>query len=355
MSNPVGGNIRSSGNEPSAPSRGTAVLGADVGGTYARLGWTRAEPGQPIRIHGLRKYTCADYPDLAAILRDYSRWLQHEQGPVIRHAVVAIAGVLDGDALLNSNLAWPVSLSATRRDAGLEHLQLINDFVAVAQALPHADANARHLLHGETGSTPHSPAVVLGPGTGLGVALRLADGVMPSEAGHAALSAGTPAEQEVLRLLSRGKAHIDNEEILSGPGLVTLGNCLCELHGQPRRWQTPAQVIQSAQSGNDTLAAETVSMFCAWLGSLAGDLALTFGARSVFITGGIAGHLARELDSGAFQQRFLAKGVLAPALQKVPVWRIDHGQLGVLGALASYAGDTPPPALGDSQKGALMR
>lgn len=314
----------------------STIIGADVGGTYARLGWTRLDSSGALSVQGFRKYTCAEHPSLAAILRDYADWLAREtSAPPIAHAVVAIAGVLDGDTLLNTNLAWPVSLAATRRDSGLETLELINDFVAVAQAMAHADADALHLICGDPSQATPGPAVVLGPGTGLGVAVYLPGGnpsVLASEAGHAALAGSTPLEQDVLRLLSRQYTHIDNERILSGPGLLTLYTSLCELRGNTPQWRSPADLVAAA--GTDPLAAESIEVFCAWLGSLAGDLALTFGARAVYLTGGITGHLSGPLHAGGFQQRFLAKDRLSQALRHVPVWRVEHGELGVLGALA---------------------
>lgn len=320
------------------PAHASAIIGADVGGTYARLGWTLLQSDGSLQVQGFRKYTCAEHPSLAAILRDYADWLSTQvEVPPIGHAVVAIAGILDGDTLLNTNLAWPVSLAATRRDSGLESLELINDFVAVAQAMPHAETQALHLICGEAGSAASGPAVVLGPGTGLGVAVYLPGGnpsVMASEAGHAALSAGTSLERDVVQLLARKYTHIDNERVLSGPGLMALYACLCELRGSTPQWQSPAALVDAARDGGDALAVECVEVFCAWLGSLAGDLALTFGARAVYLTGGITGHLAGPLHTGDFQRRFLAKGTLSAALRDVPVWRVEHGELGVLGALA---------------------
>jgi glucokinase len=323
------------------------VIGADVGGTYARLGWAELRPGQPLRVQGFRKYICADHPSLAAILCDYLQGLREGAAvPAVQHAVVAIAGLLDGDELLNANLAWPVSLSALRQQTGLETLELINDFAAVAQAMPHVAATDLHLLCGDESTTVASPALVLGPGTGLGVAVRLGgspSAVLPSEAGHAALAAGTPLEQDVLRLLSQQHTHVDNERVLSGPGLMALYACLCELRGASVRWRSPAELVDAGRNG-DLLARESLTTFCAWLGSLAGDLALTFGARAVYLTGGVTGHLAAELSQGDFQQRFLAKGGLAPALRQVPVYRVEHGELGVLGALAWHADRLPDNA-----------
>lgn len=325
----------------SEPVPATTIIGADVGGTYARLGWATLRPGEPIRINGFRRYACAEHPSLAAILQDYASGLRADPAlPPVGRVVVAIAGLLEGDRLLNTNLAWPVSLAATRRESGLGELELINDFVAVAQAIPHVARDALHPLSGDPAHDHGSPALVLGPGTGLGVALRLENSqppVLASEGGHAALSAGNALELDVLRMLLQRHGHVDCERILSGPGLMTLHACLCEREGVAPRWQTPAELVQAARSADDPLALASIRAFCAWLGSVTGDLALTFGARSVYLTGGITGHLAPWLHEGGFQQRFLAKGALSSALQRVPVWRIDDGELGVLGALAWHA------------------
>ncbi|MGB3392830.1 MAG: glucokinase [Stenotrophomonas sp.] len=328
----------------------TAIIGADVGGTYARLGWMPKSgsaidgasiDSAPADICDFHVYHCAEYPGLGAILRDYAARLGGNPAvPPVAHATVAIAGVLDGDHLLNSNLAWAVSLADTRRESGLDTLEIINDFAAVAGAIGHAAPGSRHRLSTHVEQPVPGPALVLGPGTGLGVAVRLQGGqprVLASEASHAALTAGNALEMDVLRLLQQRHGHVDNEHVLSGPGLVTLYACLCELEGSMPRWNTPAELVAAASTGHDPLAVASIRTFCGWLGSLAGDLALTFGARSVHLTGGITDHIARWLHEGSFMQRFLAKGKLSPMLQQVPVWRIEHGQLGVLGALTWHA------------------
>jgi glucokinase len=181
---------------------------------------------------------------------------------------------------------------------------------------------------------------VLGPGTGLGAALRFEGGTRPvlaSEVGHAALAAGTALELDVLRLLMARWPHVDNERVLSGSGLMNLYPSLCELRGVDPRWRTTEQLIAAAQTGEDAMAVECMEVFCAWLGSLAGDLAIAFGAKSVYLAGGISGHIDSFLRRGAFQARYLNKGVLSDVLRHTPVWRVDHGQLGVIGAAVWYA------------------
>lgn len=307
------------------------IIVADVGGTFARLGLAEVQAGLPPRLRGLRQYRCADYASLAAILADFTRAALRP----VDTAVVAIAGLLEGDHLVNTNLAWPVSVAATRAEAGLRSLALINDFEAVAYAIPHVQPDTLVALNGEPVVASPWPALVLGPGTGLGAALRFQGGdqpVLASEAGHAALTAGNALELEILRQMQQRWAHVDQERILSGSGLMNLYPCLCGIRGVTPRWQTTEDLIAAAQAGDDALAVETLQVFSAWLGSLAGDLAITFGARSVYLAGGIPTRIATFLHAGDFRARFLSKGVMSGVLAQVPVWRVDHGELGMLGA-----------------------
>jgi glucokinase len=317
-----------------------AFIAADVGGTFARLGLARDASGAS-EVVGQRRYACAEFPSLAAVLRRFGDELVAEGlGERPAAAVVAIAGVLQGDTLLNSNLPWPVSMAATRAEAGLDTLALINDFQALAWALPQLPAEQMMPLHADPALAPRLPALLLGPGTGLGAALVVPDGagyrVLPSEAGHAALGAGSALELEVLRGLQARFDHVDNERILSGTGLIQLYVALCAQQGQPARWHTPAEVIAAADAGDDGLALQCLEVFCGWLGSLTGDLAIAFCAGTVYLAGGITGHIGHHLTRGGFMRRFLDKGVLTPALQEVPVFCIEHGWLGIVGAAAWY-------------------
>lgn len=314
------------------------LIVADVGGTYARVALVRVARGRAPEILDFHRHACAEYPSLAAILRDFAE----RQGAAVRsrRAVVAIAGLLDGDTLVNSNLPWPVSLESTRLTAELEGLTLINDFEAVAHAMPYLDPATLSPLSGDGTHSFQWPALVLGPGTGLGAALRFQGGSQPvlaSEVGHAALAAGNALELEILRLLMARWPHVDNERVLSGSGLMNLYPCLCEIRGIVPRWTTTEQLIAAAQTGEDALAVECMEVFCGWLGSLVGDLVIAFGAKSVYLAGGISGHIDGFLRGGAFQARYVNKGVLSGVLRQTPVWRVDHGRLGVIGAAAWYA------------------
>lgn len=311
-------------------SHANACLVADVGGTNARLGWT--QDGRAIQ--DVVVYRCEEHASLAHILEAYlGRMAGSEAGRAGWDAVVAIAGYLHGDRLVNSNLPWAVSVARTREAARLASLALINDFGAVAHALPGIPRHALvPLLPQQRDEGVRTPALVLGPGTGLGAAMcldRRGSEVLLTEAGHAALAANTPRELEVLRCLAARWRHVDNERVLSGSGMINLHDVLALMRGESPRHQRAEQIVGAALAGED-LALETLEVFCGWLGHLVADLALTLGAREVYLAGGVTAHIASFLQAGSFQQRYAAK--FATHRLPPPIWRIDHGQLGLSGA-----------------------
>jgi len=182
--------------------------------------------------------------------------------------------------------------------------------------------------------------VVVGPGTRLGCAVLLPNGdapiVMPSEAGHVALAPGNDREIEVLRRLCRDRGYVHTGHALSGPGLANLYRALADIEGVAAVHAEPAAISAAAIGGGDPLAREALSMFCAMLGSFAGDLAVTFKAGGgVYLAGGILPYIRDFLLASEFRTRFFNKGVMREFLTAVPVRLIEHGQLGVFGAAAT--------------------
>ncbi|MFT3791926.1 MAG: glucokinase [Rudaea sp.] len=321
------------------PGTRTAFLAADVGGTHARIGLVRAtaDPadGHPrLSISQYRKFVCADYANLHDILREYTHCVG---GVAATQACIACAGLLLDDHLVNANLPWPVSLARLRDELGFESVAIVNDFTAVAYAAHFQEIAESTRIAGNDAIDPRQPRLVVGAGTGLGAAALIPGGTRPTilatEAGHAALAARTQLELEILRRLAGDAAHVPNERIFSGPGLLALYRTLCALRAAHAQFESPAQVTSAALAGSDALAAEAVEVFCAWFGSLIGDLVMMLGAYGgVYLAGGVLPQIAPLLRASGFAARLGDKGPLREALERVPVHLIEHGQLGVAGA-----------------------
>jgi glucokinase len=313
-------------------------LAADVGGTNARLGLVRCSRDGAVDVLGYREYACADYPSLAAVLRQAAKDLA--SGRVSR-AAVAIAAVQKDDALIAVNLPWPqLSISATRREAGLDDIAFTNDFAALAHAAPYVDLASEQLLTGQPVDIRESRTLVLGPGTGFGTALRLPTRphatVLASESGHGSFAPGNEREIAVLRWLLKRAPHADREHAIAGPGLLNVYLCLCEIDGVTPRFSMPAEITHAALASTDAQARTALTMFCEMLGSLVGDLVLGCNAQAVFLAGGIPARIREFLPQTDFVARYLNKGMLRAALESVPIWLIEHGRLGVIGAAAWY-------------------
>jgi len=323
------------------PAASTAVdapfIAADVGGTHARLALVRATAQSAVTILHYSEYICAEYPDLATILRTF---IDTHGDDSTTSAAIAIAGLQAGDNLINSNLPWHVSLSQTRQAAHLNDLALINDFEALAHAVPHIDLAAAELLSGQPVAPSDVATLVVGPGTGFGQAVRIPHTPRPfvitSEAGHAALAPGNELEIDILRELLKRWPHVDRERAVSGPGLLNLYECICALHGVPALLKTPADVTTAALAHANPQAVAALSVFCGLLGSLIGDLVLAYNARAVFLAGGIPSRIRSFLPTSNLVARYQNKGALGEIIQHVPIWLIEHGRLGLIGAAAWY-------------------
>ncbi len=311
-------------------------LAADVGGTHVRVALmgAGADARSPVAVLEYRKYRCADHPGLAEILAKFVA--EVGCGPV-RRGVIASAGyALEDGSVIAANLPWALSPPRIRQQLGMDALHLVNDFEAVAHAAgAMADNEVMH-LSGPRAVQP-GPALVLGPGTGLGAALWIPQGdrpvVLATEAGHAALAVSSDLELELLRELRRTRTHVATEHLLSGPGLLTLYRTLCTLRALDPVCATPAEVTAAALAGSDATAHDALAAFCGLLGSVVGDMASLYGIRGgVYLAGGFLPQIAGFLAASTFAARLLDKGQMRPALEQIPVKLVEHGQLGVIGA-----------------------
>ena len=319
-------------------------IAADVGGTHVRIGLVQAgdEAGTPLQVLAYSKFRCADYAGLADILREFIAGLSGVRAAPVRVAVIASAGypLADG-TVITANLPWRLSPVEIRDSLGLDAVHLANDFEAVAHAVAHLGASEVLQLAGPE-RTASGPLLVLGPGTGLGAAVWIPTATRPvvlaTEAGQAALAVGTELEMSLLRQMLGQRSHVPAEHALSGPGLMNLYNALCALRGVTPVFARPGEVTAAALDGSDALARESLEVFCGLLGSTVGDMALLYGVQGVYLAGGILPHIREFLVRSDFVARFLNKGPMREALERVSVRLVEHGQLGVIGAASWYLG-----------------
>jgi glucokinase len=324
---------------PKAPLTTGARLLADVGGTNARFAWSA---GQGAPIEHIRVLPCASYPTLQSAMHAYLNSLGRT-APA--HAAIAIANPITGDQVSMTNHHWTFSQSAVKAEFGLRTLRVINDFTALALALPVLPGRELRSVGGGT-ARPEAPMALIGAGTGLGVSGLLPDGAggwvpLQGEGGHVTLSSSTPRERLVVEGLTHMYGHASAERAVCGQGLLDTYNLLRAADGLVMPGcQTPADVTVAAQAGSDPHALEALRMFCAFLGTVAGNLALTLGALGgVFIGGGIVPRLGAWFDTSPFRQRFEAKGRFTPLLRGVPVWVITSEQSpALLGAQRALEG-----------------
>lgn len=316
-------------------------IAADVGGTHARLGLVRGQAragGGQVSVLEYERYPCADYPDLASIMR---RFIDEKVGARVSRCALACAGYAVDGTVINTNLPWSVDVDCLRRTVGLESLSLINDFEAVAHATRFIEPASTSLVSECEHGDADGPVVVVGPGTGLGSAVSIPrpDGplVLATEAGQINLAPVTADERALLAQLAADDRYVSYEHLLSGPGLLRLYRALCRRDGVQATIAAPEQVTAAALAETDEHAHQALQMFCGLLGSFVGNLAMLYGARGgVFLAGGIVPQIRHFLQRSAFIDRFLAKGSMRAFLQRVPVRVMEHGQLGVIGAAGWY-------------------
>jgi len=314
-------------------------LAADVGGTFARVALIQVPQDQrhEVEVLAYRKLACAEFGGLAELLQSF---VDRDARTSVRHCVLACAGQVKGDEVLSDNSPWPINLAHVRRAMALDDVAVLNDFEALGYALGNGPASGARLLCGPA-IRAEGTILMIGPGTGLGAAVRLPDSagghVLATEAGQMDFAAGSVREREVLAHLAPQGGYVAYERIVSGPGLLTLYAALCALQGEAPRLATPGEVTAAAAACSDARAVDAVQIFCASLGSFAGSLAMTFMTTGgVYLAGGFLHSMFTLLERSAFEERFLHGRSVRAFLAQVPVWVTEHGRNGVLGAAQWY-------------------
>ena len=303
----------------STGSSGNRVLLADIGGTNARFA---VLAGGTVGM--VAHMAVGGYSSFGEALGAYLGGLP--QPGTIRAAILAVAGVVENGHCNLTNNSWVVDAAELRAAYGFSDVRLLNDFEAVAWSLPGLPPEKLLPLGGGL-PVAGAPLAALGPGTGLGMAINIphATGhlVLSSEGGHATMAGRSPREDAVIALLRRRWGHVSAEHVLSGHGLENLHEALAELDNVALPRRRAAEITRAGIEGTCPTSRAAIDMFCAMLGTVAGNLALTLGARGgIFIAGGILRHMPDYLARSQFRARFEDKGRLRSYLEPIPAWLI---------------------------------
>ena len=308
---------------------------ADIGGTNARFAVVTGKSQGHFLIDHIHVLNAREYPTCSAALHAY---LEKIGGIKPLSACLAIAGPVVGDTVRMTNLSWEFSCVAMAKEFGFQHFVAMNDFAAVAAAC--SQLTDDHLITVKKGvEDKDSAKAVFGPGTGLGVAgLVNHNGAwlpVPCEGGHVNIAPATPFEADVIKAAMATHGHVSAELFISGPGLVNLYKAICAVRGEKAEEVPPADISQRALANQGTIFHETLSTFCSFIGSFAGNLALTYGAKGgIYIAGGILPRFSDFLLASDFTERFSNKGVMSHYVQTIPAKLIVHPETAFVGAAA---------------------
>lgn len=307
---------------------------ADIGGTNARFALGTA----PDTIEQVEVFPCNDYDTLVDAIRTY---LNHVGNPKIEHAAIAIANPVIGDWVQMTNHHWAFSIETTRQALHLTTLIVLNDFTAQALAITRMD-DADLVQIGGTKVVEHAPKAVIGPGTGLGVSglIHSTAGWVPlaGEGGHVSFSPFDDSEMMIWQYAKKKFGHVSAERFLSGAGLSLIYEALAVREGIKRPKLTAAEISERALSGTSPLCRLTLDIFCAMLGTVSSNLALTLGAGGgVYLCGGIIPRFIEYFQNSPFRNRFESKGRFDAYLAAIPVFVVLSEYPGISGAGVALA------------------
>jgi glucokinase len=293
---------------------------ADIGATHARF--ALYDPQQETCHHNSQTLV-TQYDSLSTACKSYLE----KHATTINNAAIAIACPVLDDQVTMTNHPWGFSQQQLKRDLRLNHLVVINDQVAIAQGIPFLAKNVLQTIGTSVPMDATSPKGVLAPGSGLGTATLIptADGwyAFASEGGHVTLAATNDFEAQVIAALAKKYGHISAERLVSGQGIINLYETICGLEGAPL--MTPLTATAITAAATDPCAKKTVTCFTRFLGNVAGNLALSLGARGgIYLAGGIIPKLGTAFDATVFRTAFEAKGRFASYLSTIPTFLITH-------------------------------
>ena len=312
----------------------TRIVVGDIGGTHCRFAIAELGEGQRPVIGPLRRYRSRELPGLAEA---WAKFAGEEGGDLPRQAALGVAAPIEGDELRFMNNDWRIPRHSIAEDLGLERLTLLNDFGAVSHAVSILGPDELIPLCGPALLPEQAIVSVMGPGTGLGVAILDQRGggvrVIETEASHIGFSPLDPEEEELADALVARYGRASVERIVSGPGLIDIHRFL---GGGDWDAMKAGELWGAAIGGENRIAARALDIFIRCFGAAAGDIALAQGAMGVAITGGLANRIAHLLRSPAFEARFTAKGRYRERMQRTAVVLAKTEEPGLLGAAVAF-------------------
>lgn len=315
---------------------------ADIGGTNARFALVpvldNSDSLSESQISHIQTLSATEYPHIEDAIRHYLENLPEDiKRP--QHGVMAIACPTDKDEITMTNNKWSFSVSAVRDSLGLKSLEFINDFYAVANAVPYLSKEAVVQI-GSGEAKKGMPCVVTGPGTGLGLGAVVYDAhghaiTVQGEGGHSHFAPVDDTEVFILNYLQEKYPRVSVERLISGHGLENIYEALFYKKHDQKKVMKAADISKLAQDGSDDICRQSLDYFCAIFGSFTGDAALMYGAKGgVFIGGGIMPRMIDYLKNSQYRKRFTEKARLSGYVTEIPTFVIISDQPGLLGAAA---------------------
>ncbi len=293
------------------------ALVGDIGGTNSRFGLVEKGSGTITCVEALKNDGFTGLEDAI------SHYLANQNVKFLRTAAVAVAAPVDREVIRLTNRDWSFSAASLKQAAYADHFRLLNDYEALALSLPHLAVEDLAQVGGKE-PKPNAMKVVLGPGTGLGMAMLapLPSGgwmALPGEGGHVTLPVVTAEELAIRDSIMGAGKFSEVEDILTGPGIFELYKVIAK----SPKYKTPEEVLQAAIAGQDANAEKTLHQFITFLARVSGDFAMALQAHGgVYLAGGIAPSIVKQLQSGHFRKIFDDHGRIADVIHNIPVYVI---------------------------------
>lgn len=321
------------------------VLAGDIGGTKTWLRVTEFGADGP-HVLAEQRYESAAYTHLSPVLGEFLAGLG---SPRIDKACFGVAGPVKGDGARQTvqvtHLPWQLDSRTLTEELAIPRVRLMNDFQATGYGIEVLAESELEVLHAGL-PVPHAPRLVLGAGTGFGMAQLIWQQdhyeVLPSESGHADFAPRNELQIELLRYLMQRDGRAFYDQIVSGPGLVNIYDFLstrqpaaasAALRQAMQGSDAAAAITEFASREQDSLALAALDLFITLYGAWAGSLALITQSRGgVYVAGGIAPKIIERLKAGGFMCAFLDQGVMTPVVEAMPVQVVLNAQVGLVGA-----------------------